>query len=806
MRASRVFARVLLCAAAVTFTLAAPARSSTVHVTLTFGTPAVEPLAGGFSLVAFPRTVQAGKPGEPSYPFRGVSALLPPGEAVIRATVTGSGWTLVPGSNKLRPAQAPVPASAPAGARERFLYRAAAYEIDAWVYPPEPSFSTRYLRGHAIATGCVSPVGFRPASGEIGYYRTVDISIETGASAEAREALLLLRTDRETTERVSRLVENPAALSGYRGAPVSIGDLDNTFECLIITGDQYVSSFAPLKDFYMRRGMRARIMTVEEIEAAYGGVDAAEKIRNAIKDKYIASGITCVVLGGDWDGGSGDPKIVPYRGLYGEVHSSDLYTDTNLPADLYFAALDGTWNADGDANWGEPGEDDPYSEIAVGRLSVDSVDEIARVIAKTAAYQDHPVAAEMKRALLLGEKLWDDPETYGEDEVELLVGAHTDNGFTTSGIPDGYSIVRKYDRATGPWTSTNVIAEFNAGTSWVGHSGHSNTGYVMRLNRNDVNDVSFTNDGVSSNFPVVCSTGCYDGSFDNRLPSLNFEIGDCIAEQMVSMAHGAVAFLGNSRYGWFDEGSTNGPSIHFMREFYDAIFSEGYTTLGDANQRSKDETVPFLGLPGEWEPGAIRWCFYELNLLGDPALDAWTDSPESLVASYPSRIGRNDVGLAIETGLPDAVACLYRNGTCYGRGTADESGHIDLVRCASFPDSIAWLELDIRAHNRYVRRDTLPIDAATPADMPPAAVTLEQNAPNPFNPSTVIRFSLPADGAADLRVYDASGREVARLAAGRLPRGEHALRWAPSGLASGVYLYVLRAGGATLTRKAVLLR
>ena len=797
--------QVSLCVLAAVLAIAAPAKSSTVRLTITFEAPKIEALAGGFSLVTFPATVQAGKPGEPSYPFRGVQALLPPGESLSTATVERSGWTLVGGSNKLFPAQETVPGTELDRTKPALLYRSAAYEVDTWVYAPEPTFTAHYLRGHAVAAGAVSPVGFRPASGEVGYYRTIDVVLETAPSAEAQEALELLRTDRETTERVSRLVGNPQAVSQYEGLAAPLIDPANAFEYLIVTGAQFVDNFAPLRNFYTRRGVRTRIMTVEEITAGYGGVDAAERIRNAIKDKYVTNGITHVLLGGDWDGGTGDPKIVPYRGLYGEVHSSELYTDSNMPADLYFANLDGTWNKDGDALWGEPGEDDPYAEVAVGRASVDTPDEIAHFINKTTMYQDHPVAGQVRRALLLGEKLWDNPLTYGDDEVELLVGTHADNGFTTSGIPAGFSIARRYDRA-GVWNRNAVFDEVNAGTSWVGHSGHSNTGYVMRMNRSDVTDLYFTNDGVSAAFPVMCSTGCYDGSFDNFTPSGYYETADCIGEQMVSNAHCAAAFVCNSRYGWFDEGTTNGPSIHLMREFFDAVFTESCTTLGEAHARSKDETAAFLDLPGEWEPGAVRWCFYESNLLGDPALDSWTDTPESLETVHASVIGRNQTVFGVDTGIPGAVACLYRNGLCYGRGSADATGHVDVVRSRAFPDSVTWFELDVRAHNHYVRRDTIQIGEPTSTAGPMAVATLEQNAPNPFNPSTVIRFSLARDGEADLRVYDSGGREVARLARGHVSKGRHAVRWAPSELASGVYFYVLKTREAAITRKAVLLR
>lgn len=804
MRRSKVLSLAMIPTICVFLLMPAASRSATVHLTCRFGEPAVEALPGGFSRLVFPATIQAGKPGEPGYPFRGIQALLPPGESIARVSVRKSGWRVLGGAHKLYPMQEPLRGVDVDSAAKRFLMNAAAYRTDSWIEPPDARFRTRYLRGHAIATGAVSPVGFRPASSEAGYYGTIDVAIETAANDEAAEALRLLRDDPETIERLSRLVDNPEGLAAYAAAAPSPASDAGDFEYLIVTTSGFASSFQPLADFYTRRGTRAKIMTVEDISTGYAGVDDAARIRNAIVDTYVNNGITHVLLAGDWDGGDGS-RIVPYRGLWGEVQSSSLVADGNLPADLYFAALDGTWNADGDGLWGEIGEDDPYSEVAVGRLPADTPEEIAIFINKTTAYQDLPVVDDVRRALLLGEQLWVDPLTYGDDEVELLVGTHTDNGFTTTGIPDDFAIVRKYDRLA-VWSKTAVIDEVNAGTSWIGHAGHSNTGVVMRLYRTDVTNASFTNDGVTAGFPIIHSTGCYDGSFDNRTTSGSYEAADCIAEQMVSIDHCAAAFVCNSRYGWFNEGQTSGPSIHFMREFFDAVFTEAHTTLGEAHQRSKDETVPFLDLPDEWEPGAVRWCFYELNLLGDPALDAWTDTPESLSVSHPAAIGRYDSGIAVETGVSGAVACLFRGGVSYARAVADATGHIDLVRSLMFPDSVSWVELSVKAHDRYLYRDTISIVETTSAGTPLAVAKLDQNFPNPFNPATVIRFTLSRDDFVDLRVYDAGGREVACLARGRAEKGPHAVTWSPRGLACGVYLYVLKTGESAIARKAVLLR
>jgi hypothetical protein len=89
---------------------------------------------------------------------------------------------------------------------------------------------------------------------------------------------------------------------------------------------------------------------------------------------------------------------------------------------------------------------------------------------------------------------------------------------------------------------------------------------------------------------------------------------------------------------------------------------------------------------------------------------------------------------------------------------------------------------------------------------------LQQNSPNPFNPSTSIRFRLDRDGPAALRIYDESGRLVRTLLGGEvLAAGQHEFSWDGRDAAgelqsSGVYLYELRAGGATVARKMVMVR
>ena len=80
------------------------------------------------------------------------------------------------------------------------------------------------------------------------------------------------------------------------------------------------------------------------------------------------------------------------------------------------------------------------------------------------------------------------------------------------------------------------------------------------------------------------------------------------------------------------------------------------------------------------------------------------------------------------------------------------------------------------------------------------------NYPNPFNPSTTISYSIPADGYVTLKVYDILGNEVASLVDERKQSGIFDVYFNASALSSGVYYYTLKAGEFTSTKKLVLMK
>ncbi|HSG29492.1 MAG TPA: C25 family cysteine peptidase, partial [Candidatus Krumholzibacterium sp.] len=310
----------------------AAVESGEVRVDYHLAAPSVKETEAGYSLILFPGAVQAGEAGGPSYPYMGVSILLPRGESLESVSVVRKGWKDISPAVRLHPVQHVRPGS-DGGTGRGLLVSEAAYAVDRTIEPPRGTFRTRYMRGHPIATGTISPVSHNPATGRTGYYSEIGIVIRTRPDTRASEAAVLLRTDAATLERLTRVVDNPEAIpsalsegAGEEPASPAATCCGGT-DMLIVTTSLLEPAMEPLKEFYCRRGLITEILTVEEIETGWPGADTQEKIRAAVTDRYINEGLDHLLLAGDCD--IGTTADVPCRGLYCAVYSSSVYEDAN---------------------------------------------------------------------------------------------------------------------------------------------------------------------------------------------------------------------------------------------------------------------------------------------------------------------------------------------------------------------------------------------------------------------------------------------------------------------------------------------
>ena len=123
---------------------------------------------------------------------------------------------------------------------------------------------------------------------------------------------------------------------------------------------------------------------------------------------------------------------------------------------------------------------------------------------------------------------------------------------------------------------------------------------------------------------------------------------------------------------------------------------------------------------------------------------------------------------------------------------------------------ITGLSLDGYGVRTYEVKRVSAVDPGT-GDLPRTGLRLEQNHPNPFNPSTTIRYALPERSHVKIGVYDVAGREVALLADGIHEEGPGEVRWngvdhRGQAMGAGVYFVRLETGHETRLAKMTLVK
>jgi hypothetical protein len=604
--------------------------SSHVVVSYEFTSPLVLRHLDGTDTVQVKGLPRLGKPGEPVLPYRTGQIVLPPNATVTSVSVVPSAWRTLPGHYRVEPGQTPVhldkqeppPPTPP---------NAAVYGTSDW-FPSQPAvkWSVQHWRGYALLAVDLAPVRYLPAAGKLQWAQRLTVRVDLRASSRAEAARALGGGGKPGDAAFLRArVDNPDAVaSSTPPAATGTGLLAPApaYDYVIITSDALANASGPYRfqDLVAQRqsqGLNATIVTTEWIYATYpgtrpdGGIDNQTRIRNFIIDAYSTWGTRFVLLGGDSDiaevGGETEPPIVPARYL------NALGDD--IASDLYYSCLDGSFDENADGVYGQygdgpgGGEVDLLAEVHVGRACVDSDLELSNLVAKTLSYE---LSAPPRTVYMVGEYLGfggvADYASTSKDEIRTGTSEH---GYTTVGFEDSpfsptHDVSTLYDAPDYTWLPQELIDVINGDIHIINHLGHANNTYSMKLSIGDVEALTNTS------YFIGYTQGCYSGAFDNRgTGSSCYCSTDCITEHLTTSAHGAVAFVANDRYGWGQYYSTDGPSQRFDREFWDALLGEAMLEIGAANSDSKWDNLGYIESD---EYG--RYCAYETNLFGDPAL------------------------------------------------------------------------------------------------------------------------------------------------------------------------------------------
>lgn len=336
---------------------------------------------------------------------------------------------------------------------------------------------------------------------------------------------------------------------------------------LFITADQFAEEIAPLAAWKKTKGFRTRIVKMSSI----GTTD--DDVRDYISRSYHSGKMqpAYVLL-------VGDVEHVPTH-----IYDSD---GLSCASDLYYATVDGN---------------DFLPDLAIGRFSAKTEDEVTGMVAKSIAYEKTPVTDPYD---------WYSQISLISDEGYFEVTSDWIHTFMTD---RGYDADRFY-RSLGTATTVNISNATNDGRVILQYRGHGGVTGWSTGSFHNANVLALTNGWVQ---PVVFSPTCQTGWFDH-------DTLDCFGETWLKAGgvegnNGGVAFWGSSRnsYGGYNDQLAMGT--------YKAAFDDGLSSFGDITNQAK------LYMFGHY--GASSMCQLEFNLfnvLGDPELNVWFQIPTVL--------------------------------------------------------------------------------------------------------------------------------------------------------------------------------
>ncbi|HEX6792138.1 MAG TPA: C25 family cysteine peptidase [Candidatus Krumholzibacteria bacterium] len=623
-------------------------------------------------------------PGAPVLPFRIVRVLLGPAETVASFAVdAGTGVTLAANYTPVIAPLADPDAGPAAGAAPRDYSQASAELL-----------GVGHLHGYTIASFAVYPLRIR--DGELVLNESITLRITTGPDASGIRVAKRLRARADLAsgveEMLGGLVVNPASSSVYPGTGTTVKKPDGGFQptsfpslegsdvdYVIITNDSLASTFQTLADWKTAKGVPTVVRTTEWIDAHYrNGADPAETIRSFILDAYQDWGITYVLLGGDTD-------QIPVR-----LGRSTYLGVKELPADMYFACLDGDWNLDHDEYFGEPNDvPDLYPEVYLGRLPAVSNATAATLIGKIESYETPVHADYTGSALMLAEVLfpidWTQGMSVSQDGADIAEYLYLQS-FT--GAP---AVARYYENyiphpGSLPEDAASAIAAMNAGYDQVNHTGHG-----FRFNMSVGNGSV-----VNADADALTNTDRYSNMFLLNCTAVAITYF-CIGEHfLINPNGGAVSVIGSSESVY--------PLIAqpYMNEYYRLLYNVGVRHIGEAFTRSKYPRTPLALAPVD---NADLYTHYVYNMLADPEMEVWTGAVLPLTVTFPASIGMGTTQVAVHvTDAGGAVAgaqvCLSKDDDDYEVGTTDASGNVTLAMTAESAGSVR-IVATARNHGRF---------------------------------------------------------------------------------------------------------
>ena len=549
------------------------------------------------------------------------------------------------------------------------------------------------LRGYRFIPVTFYPVQFNPVTHQIRAYSKIELRIRYSEPAQIKAIPFRLCSD-AFFKMYDALFPNFKFIAEHDECP-------RNAEYLIITNDTFYNAILPLADWKTQKGIKATVVKTSEINPAG---PTAEEISDYIKNAYdtwaLAPSYVLLV---------GDVEHLPTH--YDLTHPYAPHGGHHVATDLLFGTVDGN---------------DVFPDVFVGRLPVDTYIECVNLTYKLINYERYPelgVPNFYDQTTFAGEFQDNNADGYEdrrfirtlEDIRSFLIGLgysgdriyHHDNpaganptNYNLGNYGTGDPIPADLQFPTFLWNgdTSHVIGNISMGRFLVMHRDHgSSQNYWSHFSNSfpstydgwtspsfDTTDVSLLTNYLL--FPVVFSMECMGGWFDGETdqlddPALTNNFESLCEELLVPSTTGAIATIGASRV------SYSGVNDDLAQGFIDAIWpdydqdfdSGGLYSFGQIMTYGK----AFMATRDFWGANLYVDLTYELfNLFGDPELELWTKSPDTLYVDHPTHIGSlgpQSFVVQVDDGInpvDHARVCLWKDGDIFEVAYSDTLGYV----------------------------------------------------------------------------------------------------------------------------------
>jgi|GEM_PF-2516334 len=687
-------------------TPASPPAASLESLVFTFKIPALQITSDGlYAQPTLEGFEASAAPGDPLLPVKVYHIALPPDviPRSVTAQVLSAATAEQSGVYQIAPAP---PAKTWANEQETTVWGKHAgsildgkntqvYQNDAF-FPAAQLSEARFdqMRKWRFVSLRLTPLQYNPVAGKLRLATEVQvrISFERSASVDQRQLQLEL-SDTVMDQRAADLFYNYAQALAWYPALAKPAGLSTAYDYVIITTNFILANNTKLNAFKAHKeapGQGHHVLIITENQ--YGGLTGewpnrtAQKIRQWLKNNYLAMGIEYVLLIGDPtpydpDNPTAPAGAVPMRMCWPWhffVDPDSIFLEqTKIPTDYLYADLTGNWdlNSQGfaDEYCGEEADDDgpggmSFSpEVYVGRIPIYYSNFMWSVILdyildKTILYEDSEDVAWRKRALLPMSFL--DQNTDGATLAEAMkTGYLNANGYTSYTFYQHYSngLPGLQDPCYSSFSSNQDLVDKAVWNNWKNNSygivtwwGHGDStsakiGYGTCGTGTVLNNVDAAKLDPTGTHPAIV----FAASSENGKPEVHDNLGDML------LFKGAVATISASRLSFYDdyfgEQTVDADMAYYIMERVVNGASVGHALYDEIYQMSQQ---------GSWAGHRVpNWITY--NLYGDPSLsinDHHSDvpsAPSSLTATPVvggikltwTDTSDNELGFVIERGF-----------------------------------------------------------------------------------------------------------------------------------------------------------